>query len=268
MQEQVKIKAKRVKKVIKILAFVLLPLTLAGILLANSLSYVPPGHVGVVKTFGALGGETLGNGLHFNLPFVCSVENVDNRVRKLDVSANAASKELQALYVNVSVNYKIKAEEVAVFIRDIGVSEFDYNILFPAVQESVKSVMAKYTVDSLVTESEQVNAEIAALVKAKVEKYGIEVTGFNVTELTFSEAFRTAIEEKQIAQQELLSSQARADAALVQAEAKAEANRLIADSLTPLFVEYLLERQKIDKWDGRLPQVSGGSPVVEFKSSP
>lgn len=265
MQEQGKPEAKGGKKAVKILGVILLPLILAIVLLAKSLAYVPPGHVGVVKTFGALDGQTLGNGLHFTLPFVRSVENIDNRIRKLDVTANAASKEMQALNVYVSVNYKIKAEELAVFIRDIGVSEFDYNILLPAVQESVKSVMAKYAVDSLVAESEQVNAEIAALVEEKVGKFGIDVTGFNVTELAFSEAFRTAIEEKQIAQQEFLSSQARADATRAQAEAKAEANRLIAESLTPLFVEYLLERQKIDKWDGVLPKVSGGGTVVDFK---
>jgi len=253
-------------KIIKILALTLLPLILIAVLLKNSLAYVPPGHVGMVKTFGALSGQTLSNGMHFTLPFVHSVENVDNRVRKLDVGANAASKELQSLYITVAVNYKIKEEGLVEFIRDIGMYEFDCNILHPAVQECVKSVAARYTVDNFVIESEQVNAEIAALVESKVEKYGIDLMGFNVTELAFSDAFRTAIEEKQVAQQELLSSQARSDAAIAVAEGKAQANRLIAESLTPLFVEYLLERQKIDKWDGRLPQVSGGSAVVDFKT--
>ena len=256
--------AKR-KKTVKVLALILLPLLLAGILLKNALVYVPPGCVGMVKTFGALNGATLDNGVHFKLPFVRSVQNVDNRIRQLNVTAASASQELQALNVNVSVSYKVKAENLVAFFRDIGASEFDYNILQPAVQESVKSITAKYTVDDLVKESEQANAEIAALVESKVLRYGIDVMSFNVTELTFSDAFRTAIEEKQVAQQELLSSQARAEATVALAEAKAEANRLISDSLTPLYVEYLIAKMKTNKWDGKMPSVSGGSAIVDFR---
>jgi len=241
-------------------------LALLVVLAANSLAYVPPGCVGVVETFGAIEGQTLGNGLHLKLPFVRSVQNINNRIRKLDVMASAASKELQAVNMYVSVNYNIRADEVARFMRDIGVSEFDYNILHPVVQECVKSVTARHTVDSLVAQSEEVNEEIAALVESKVEQFGIEVMSFNVTELAFSEAFRTAIEEKQVAQQALLSSKAKADATIALAQARAEANRLLGESLTPGLSAYYLESKKIQKWDGVLPRVSGGGAIVDFRN--
>jgi hypothetical protein len=45
-------------------------------------------------------------------------------------------------------------------------------------------------------------------------------------------------------------------------EAEAEANLRIAKSLTPELVEW----QKIQKWNGALPQVSGGGmPLVNIK---
>lgn len=45
-----------------------------------------------------------------------------------------------------------------------------------------------------------------------------------------------------------------------QTETQAEANRKIAESLSDSLIEY----QKIQKWDGRLPTVSGGNALVSI----
>ena len=90
--------------------------------------------------------------------------------------------------------------------------------------------------------------------------------------MIFSEAFITAIEEKQVAQQQLLkaetekqtaitNAQAAAEAAKIKAEGDAKANKLLNDSLT----DKVLENKKIDKWNGELPKVSGsGSTIIDY----
>ena len=90
----------------------------------------------------------------------------------------------------------------------------------------------------------------------------------------FSDAYITAIEEKQVAQQQLLkaetekqtqitNAEAEAEALKIRAEAEAEANRILAESITDTLVEY----NKIEKWNGQLPQVTGGASSILDVSS-
>lgn len=59
----------------------------------------------------------------------------------------------------------------------------------------------------------------------------------------------------------LKQAQADAEAKLIEAQAQAEANRLIAESLTP----ELIEKIKYEKWNGKLPTVSGEStPIINM----
>ena len=58
-----------------------------------------------------------------------------------------------------------------------------------------------------------------------------------------------------------VKAQAEADALKIQAQAEAEANQRIAQSLTP----ELIEKQKIDKWKGEVPEVTGNAtPIVKM----
>ena len=249
------------------------------ILVLQCFTYIPVGSTGVVKNLGAPSGKILTNGLRLKAPFVQSVEMVNNQIQKLEVDANAVSKDLQAVTSRIAVNFSVNVGASVDIVRNIGAQLYMDKILSPAVQESVKSVTAKYTAEGLITERAKVSAEIAMGLEEKVSTYGIEVREFNIVNFDFSEAFNRAIEEKQVAQQELIrvrteqeqlvvkaeaaakAAEAEAQAILVKAEAQAEANRKLADSLTSVLVEY----EKIKKWDGVLPKVSGGSAIVDIR---
>ena len=263
------------KKIVSALAVLLL----AVILLAGLIAYVPVGAVGVVKTLGAPSGKTLANGVHLKAPLIQSVENVDIKIQKLQVTCTAVSKDLQAVSSEIAVNYRVNAGSAVEIVRNIGALLYEDKILFPAIQESVKSATAKYTAEGLITERAKVSTEIAQGLVSKVEQYGIAVEEFNIVNFEFSEAFNRAIEEKQVAQQDLIrvkteqeqlivKAEAQAKAAeeearsiLVKAQAQAQANQKLAESLTPNLVEY----EKIKKWDGKMPQVSGGSAIIDFR---
>ena len=100
----------------------------------------------------------------------------------------------------------------------------------------------------------------------KLNGIGLYITDVNIIDFDFSDAFITAIEEKQVAQQQLLKAEtekqtaitvaeAEAETIRIRAEAEAEANRLINESLT----DAVIENKKVDKWNGELPLVTGGS---------
>ena len=58
----------------------------------------------------------------------------------------------------------------------------------------------------------------------------------------------------------ITNAEAEAQKTSIAAEAQAEANRKLAESLSDTLIEY----QKIQKWDGKLPTVSGGNALVSI----
>ncbi len=84
--------------------------------------------------------------------------------------------------------------------------------------------------------------------------------------MDFEEAYNTAIQQKSIAQQNadkqvaITNAEAEAQKTSIATDAQAEANRKIAESLSDTLIEY----QKIQKWDGKLPTVSGGNALISI----
>lgn len=70
-------------------------------------------------------------------------------------------------------------------------------------------------------------------------------------------AIAKAEADKQVA---ITNAEAEAQKTSIAAEAQAEANRKLAESLSDTLIEY----QKIQKWDGKLPTVSGGNALVSI----
>jgi len=251
----------------------------AAITINASVTVVAVGEIGVVKTLGAPTGATLANGWHFKIPFIQRVEDVDIKILKQQVVCKAVSRDMQTVSSEVAVNYRVDPASAVEIVRTIGAAMYEDKLLSPAIQESVKLTTAKYTAEGLITEREKVRTEIEENLKSKMERHGIIVDGFNIVNFDFSDAFNSAIEEKQVAQQDLIrveteqkqlivkaeaaakAAEAEAQAILVKAEAQAEANRKLAASLTAVLVEY----EKIQKWDGKLPQVSGGNAIVDIR---
>lgn len=60
------------------------------------------------------------------------------------------------------------------------------------------------------------------------------------------------------AEQAKIKAEGQAEALRIKAEAEAAANKMIAESLTP----ELIEKAKIDKWNGDVPKVSGSSATI------
>jgi regulator of protease activity HflC (stomatin/prohibitin superfamily) len=154
-----------------------------------------------------------------------------------------------------------------------------------------KEVTAKYPVTEILgDERANMNVALTDYLAAKFEPYGIVIETASLLDINPDEETRQAIQKKVNAQQELelaniekntakvraekekevaeidaqqrlVEAQGKAEAMLVEAEAQAQANREIADSLTP----ELIEQMKYEKWDGVLPYIEGSStPIVNI----
>lgn len=272
------------KKSYKVLVPICAAAVIGSIVLCASITHVPVGETGIVKRFGAVTEETLSEGFHFKAPFIESVYDMDNKIQKAEIKCEAVSRDMQVVTTTVAVNFYVPSNQSAAVYQDIG-KDYEDVVLVPCVQESIKAIMAKYSASELVSSRTLVASGVQNLLSEKVESYGIFINQSNITDMNFSEEYNAAIEAKQVAEQQKeqaeieaektvisanasadkkrIDAQAEADAIKIKADAKAAANKEIAASISSELTEY----NKIEKWNGELPQVSGtDGTIIDFGS--
>ncbi len=260
----VKLNNPKMKKLVVII-FVVLLLVFIGV---NAVTVVGAGHTGVVVTMGKVNEGVLQEGIHAKIPFIQTVVMIDNRIQKLEVQTAAFSKDLQSVDTTLAINYRVDTAKSYSIYKNIGANYEDV-LVTPAVNEVLKAITATYTAEETVTNRQLISDGLVEGLNEKLNSIGLYVTDVNIIDFDFSEAFITAIEEKQVAQQKLLkaetekktaitNAQAEAEAAKIRAEGEAEANTTIAKSLT----EQVIENKKIEKWNGEMPKVTGGSGTI------
>lgn len=216
-----------------------------------------------------------------------------------DESFEVPSNDGKGLTVDMTFTYRYDADRVAdTFTRFKGQSGKDVKDSFikPNIMSWTKEVTAKYSViDLLGDKRATLNSELTDYLKQKFEPYGIVIESVSLINIDPDEETRSAVQKKVNAQQDLElakieqqtanvnaekekevaitkanqekeTAQINAEAKLIEAQAEAESNRLIAQSLTP----ELIEKQKYEKWDGKLPTVQAGgdsSLIVDASNS-
>lgn len=232
---------------------------------------VNAGERGVLMQFGKVQEQVLGEGIHVIVPTVYTVKKLSVRVQKQESSAEASSKDLQDVFTDVALNWHIIPDEANAIYQQIGdEKEVVARIIAPAVEEVLKAVMAKYTAEEIITKRGEVKAAVDEFLTLRLLTYHIAVDDISLVHVHFSQRFSDAVEAKQIAEQEAKRGEFLALKAVKEAEAKvnlakgeAEVQRLLRDNLTP----ELLERQAIDKWDGKLPVIvgDGGKNLLDVR---
>ncbi len=252
---------------------IVLILLVVIVIAASSFVIVQAGHTGVVVTLGKVDETVWQEGLHFKIPIVQEVVMIDNRITKLEVDTEAFSKDLQTVSTTLAINYRVDTAKSYSIYKNIG-RDYESVLVVPAVNEVLKSTTALYTAEESVTNRTLVSDGLIAGLNEKLNEIGLYVTDVNIINFDFSEAYITAIEEKQVAQQQLLkaetekqtaitNAEAEAEATKIRAEAEAEANRILAESVTPELVDYYT----IEKWNGQLPLVSGeATPIIDMST--
>ncbi|MBR1533310.1 MAG: prohibitin family protein [Ruminococcus sp.] len=241
---------------------------IVAILGLNSFTIVKAGHTGVVTTFGKVNEGVMQEGIHFKIPFAQDVVMIDNRIQKLEVNTEAFSKDLQSVNTVLAINYRVDTSKSYSIYKNIG-ADYENVLVVPAVNEVLKAITATYTAEESVTNRQLISDGLVNGLNEKLNDIGLYVTDVNIIDFDFSEAFITAIEEKQVAQQKLLkaetekktaitNAEADAEAQKIRAKGEAEANKLISDSLT----NEVIENKKIEKWNGELPNVTGDSGAI------
>jgi regulator of protease activity HflC (stomatin/prohibitin superfamily) len=274
----------------KFLTPVVILLVAAFAILSSMTVIVESGHVGVVRTLGAVQPVALPEGFHFKKPFIDQVEQMDIRLTASREQATAASKDLQTVTTQVTTQFSLNGELAPQIYQKIGtLPKVAVSLVQPAIQECVKGVTAKFTAEELVTKREFVKQQIQeALVnflnntlREKDLINSINIANLAITDFNFSDEFNRAIEAKVKAEQMALQAKNEKLMRVTQAEAAAEERKLAAsaeafstevqskaradaiqrESAALQQSPQIIRLRAIEKWDGTLPRITGQSAV-------
>ena len=270
------------KNIGKTIATIAVLVILAAVVLIGAIVVVPTGYTGVRSTMGQIDARGISSGVTLKIPFVQSVELVNNKQQDITLNDkiwSETSARTAVYFEGVTITYQIVPEKSAWICANV--SNYRESLVSSGLVASAIKASSKNLSDVDVTNRGIIEpAAVEYIQKALDEKYGEGVVFINrvvINNADFDESYNLAIAEKQTAQlqaeKQAIENQrnidkAKADAEVVktQAEAEAEAARIRAQGeadanaiLNASLTQEVLENKKLDRWNGQLPLVYGGT---------
>ncbi|MEG4066702.1 prohibitin family protein [Microcoleus sp. Pol11C2] len=258
---------------------------LAGILLVgallialNSFVVINPGEAGVVSVLGKATDGALLEGFHLRPPLISKVDVYDVTVQKFEVPAQSATKDLQDLNASFAINFRLDPEKIVEIRRTQGTLEnIVSKIIAPQTQEAFKTAAALRTAEQSITQRSELKRDFDTALKDRLSKYDVIVLDTSVVNIRFSTDFAKAVEEKQVAEQRAQravyvaqEAEQQAQADINRAQGRAEAQRLLAETLKAQGGDLVLQKEAIEAWrsgGAQMPKVlvmGAGSSRVPF----
>jgi regulator of protease activity HflC (stomatin/prohibitin superfamily) len=268
----------------------------ALLLLPNLVTYIEPGHVGIVihRAGGGVDMQPLGPGLHVRNPLLTSIKEYPTFMQTLILTREATegspnndeinvnSVEGQPLSLDVSMSFELNPAKVPALYQTFrtDISVIQHGFIKQAIRQSLQEAVGLEEIAAILGPKK---AEVVARTQAGIAKrlgpYGIDVKQFTMNELRAPQAVMDAISLKNVMSQQALTAQnelqkntfqaqgdsikaaGRAKAILAEAEAQSRANDLLSRSITGTLVQYEMAK----RWNGQMPQVtSGGMPMIQL----
>ena len=263
-------------------------LVIVFLIVPFSFHTIQSGEVAVVKHLGKVNDTERTAGTHFDIWVTNSYTKYDTKVQTVDLVFSAYSADAQTMEVGMTLQYQIIPDKASDIATQYGSLETLQSRITSISTEKAKSVLSIDKAMDIIANRAQMSPAVEEAIKNAIgENYYVNVVAVVLTDITFTDAFELAVEEKMIAEQaklkaeyenqtkiaqaeaeataKLKAAQAEIDIAKAQAEAKkitaeaeAEANRIISESLTADIIEKILA----DAWNGELPKVVGSGDYI------
>jgi len=266
------------------------------ILLMGSIYTVNEGHIGIVKRFSEAK-KQVSPGLHFKVPMIDSVEEIEVRTRKNEEKMASSTKEQMPVTISVSVNWTVdKTAALELFRQYGGLSQFENRILDPRFRSATKDVIPQFDAERLIQDRATAIEAIEANLIEEMKSFPVIVDNIQIENIQLPAKYLTSIETKQTeknlaaaeehklarqnleAQRGVNTAKAKADGIKLVAIAEAESIRIKglaeAEAITakakalgdnPLIIK-LTEAQN---WDGKLPATMLGAqnmPILDMRT--
>ncbi|ALA16101.1 MULTISPECIES: prohibitin family protein [unclassified Chelatococcus] len=249
---------------------------------------IDQGERGVLLRNGAVTGVA-GPGLGFKMPIVDDIVTFSVQDRIVTYERLAAySRDQQPADMQVSVNYRLVPEQVVDIYSRFGSEEAVVaRLIQPRVMSELKTVFGRFNAVTAIQERERLNAEVRVAI-AEAVAGPVVITGVQIENLDFSDAYEASIEQRMLAEVEVqrlrqnaerekvqaeitvTQATAKADAVRAQAQADADAIKLRGEAEAQAIRargEALRDNPNLvglvqaERWNGQLPttMVPGGA---------
>jgi regulator of protease activity HflC (stomatin/prohibitin superfamily) len=249
--------------------------------LMSALRVNSPTQVSIVTTLGRIS-ATQGSGLYVKFPFISKDYIYDTSIQSIECitgkgkdncqTLDASTKDLQDVKTAVQVSYQVDGAKVNELFKLIQDQQTFNDIIVPStVAESLKVVSAKYTGEELVLKRGEVKNAIEKELQERLNPYYLVVKSVNIVNFEFSASFQKEIDLKVATQQQTLQKEeelkrVQAESKIITTKAQAESDATNIQGQSLKNNPEILELKKIEKWDGKLPQVQGGgNPIINLK---
>lgn len=229
----------------------------AGVtMIANSVLYdVGPGHKAVIfdKMRNGCQDDTPGPGTHLRIPMVQDPHIIDCRCRPQVIESQTGTKDVQQVQIVLRVLSRPDESSLKRLFQQYGNRKnFDQKVLPSVGNEVLKSVVAQYNAEELLSKREQISRQIYAKLTERAADFNLLLDDVSITHLQFGKEYANAIELKQVAQQEaerqeyvVQKSEQEKVASITRAEGEAQAAKIISDALSKSGAG-LIEVRRID----------------------
>ena len=214
---------------------------------------------------GGIQNYTLTQGYKAKNPFT-KIYKIDTEVNELTFE-NISVQTNDSQFVNAIIKAQVKIDSAKAFeyfskYRDKSLQDIS-SVLSATIQKQLETVTTQYNImDVLGAKRDEIVNKSLELIKAELEKDGVNVLRITLVDTDAGEDIEKAIANEAIAKKEAETAEYKkqkaeleGQAKVIEAQKEKEANELISKTLTD---ELLLE-QFIEKWDGKLSVVSGNT---------
>jgi regulator of protease activity HflC (stomatin/prohibitin superfamily) len=266
-------------------------------LAASSFSIISPGNTGVIFNLWTGSLRTVPQGIAWRFPFVTQVQSYPTALRTYtmvkrggegsaqgDDSIDLPTREGQHITQDISVTYNTSedlAAQVFKAFRGSDISDIEATFVRRTIITVAQNTAGQMSLSEVISaKRNDLQDNIQRSLSVELEKMGFHLDKVNLGASHLPQSLEKQMQEKMAAQQqaqqaeyelqkqqmlakaEVAKAEGEAQSILVRAKAQAAANHLLQSTLS----QNLIQSKAIDKWDGTLPQVSGGAtPFINLK---
>jgi regulator of protease activity HflC (stomatin/prohibitin superfamily) len=264
----------------------------------SSYSVISPGNTGVIFNVWTGSLRTVPQGIAWRVPFITRVQSYPTALRTYtmvrrsgegsaqgDDSIDLPTREGQHIRQDISVTFNTsegQAAQVFKAFRGADIADIESTFIRRTIITVAQNTAGQMDLSEVISSKRnQLQDGVQMNLTAELEKMGFHLDKVNLGASHLPQSLELQMQQKMAAQQqaqqaeyelqknqmlakaEVAKAEGEAQATLVRAKAQAEANQLLQATLT----QNLIQSKAIDKWNGTLPQVSGGAtPFIDLRS--
>lgn len=268
----------------KKIVLTILGLIIGFIILINSIITIPSGNTGVQSLFGKVKDKELSEGLHFINPFM-TINRMSIRTEEYTMSGttgegmrtgadqiSALTKEGLSIDLDITIQYRLVEDTASEVYRKLGLN-YQEKIIRPVIRSVIREIIAKYDAKDVYSEK---RAEITFSIKeslvAAIEPRGILIEQVLLRNVILPDKLSSSIQAKLQSEQEsqrydfvLSREKKEADRKRIEAEGQRDAQKIINESLTPRYLQYLYINELKDR-AGTIYIPTGNDSLPLFKN--